>query len=464
MPSTRRKALSVVAPLPPSPLSRRADLSSPPVSPTQPPVPSPDVTRTLESQAPVEDEPIAELSASAAAPSADGDALKRAQVPESKAPETGPIDPPNDPSEAPAVDSTQAAEAKTLSAATQKTEQKVANPRSGSDIRAYLCFPAGSTGTPIIDRVLNDLRLSRHCFWLADTHLINANCVWRGDNSKSWVSTLQWKEGASIKQNDGEGDVVLGMIGMVSPEGCNAGPDAGFQIGWGAEKISKQKRTIKIVSPDPSTNISQERYNLQLEGAHRLVQQAMKSASKENGGITHCFVNQKDGFTRFRSPLFDPPQPMPDDGEYDATPDCSVEEDLPEGFGIDTWNMASPAVESAFRRSVDNGFRPRAFEAFNRYDKRIHPNQVNATLAGAVVLVYFTLERMRFPRDKGTRTEYQFYGNLVRVQVLKLGLLSKPAPKRKFMVHGYGPDDYHGSGNEPTGESAPKKPRIAAAV
>ncbi|KAG8795099.1 hypothetical protein FRC12_017891 [Ceratobasidium sp. 428] len=84
-------------------------------------------------------------------------------------------------------------------------------------------------------------------------------------------------------------------------------------------------------------------------------------------------------------------------------------------------------------------------------------------LAGAVVLVYFTLERMRFPRDKGTRTEYQFYGNLVRVQVLKLGSTSKPAPKRK-LIHGYGPDDFYGSEGGSTGEPAAKKPRIVGPV
>ncbi|KAG8795098.1 hypothetical protein FRC12_017890 [Ceratobasidium sp. 428] len=336
MPSTRRKALSVVTPLPPSPLSRRADLSSPPVFPTDPPVPSPDVTHTLESQVPVEDESTVELSVPATAALADSDVLEQTRVAESEAPESGPITPPHDPSEAPVADSTQALEAKGLSVVTRKTEQKTPKLRSSCSVHEYLCIPPGSTGTPFVDRVLNDLRLSRHCFWLADTHLINANCVWRGNSSKAWLSTLQWKEGACIKQNDGEGDVILGMIGMVSSEGCNAGANAGFQIGWGEEKINKLKRTIRVVSPDPSTNIPEACYNLQLEGTWRLVQQAMKSVSKENSGITHCFVNQKDNFMRFRSPLFAPPQPTPDDGEDDAIPDCLVEHDLPEGFGFDT--------------------------------------------------------------------------------------------------------------------------------
>jgi hypothetical protein len=124
--------------------------------------------------------------------------------------------------------------------------------------------------------------------------------------------------------------------------------------------------------------------------------------------------------------------------------------------------MSSPTVRSAFESVIRQGYEPQVTEAYTRLNRLIHPNNVTQTLSGAIVLVQCTLERMRLSRDKGRQIEYQFYANLVKVQVLKPAtpIRSAAATKRKF-AHSYGPNDGYGSDDQSAdGSNPPKKLRL----
>ncbi|KAG9110108.1 hypothetical protein FRC07_008229, partial [Ceratobasidium sp. 392] len=102
---------------------------------------------------------------------------------------------------------------------------------------------------------------------------------------------------------------------------------------------------------------------------------------------------------------------------------------------------------------------PQVLEAYDRNDKLIHPNDVVATLSGAIVVVFCTLERTRFPKNiKRPKPEYQFYANLVKVQIIKNAPPSKPTAgtKRKFVPSYRATDRF---GLDPSGEASPTKKR-----
>ncbi|KAG8794619.1 hypothetical protein FRC12_023117 [Ceratobasidium sp. 428] len=140
------------------------------------------------------------------------------------------------------------------------------------------------------------------------------------------------------------------------------------------------------------------------------------------------------------------------DEDEDSQSGCSKQpkEGLPEGYGFKTWNLSSE-TRAAFNHVIEQGHQPQLPEAYTRSNTLIHPNNANATLASAMVLVQCTLERMCFPtaKDRRPRTEFQFYANLVRVQVLKRAPLVRfvAAIKCKH-VHTYGPgDDFESDDN-----------------
>ncbi|KAG8795100.1 hypothetical protein FRC12_017892 [Ceratobasidium sp. 428] len=422
-----RKALPTASPLFASPISCLADLSAPHVLPSEPPAPLSDVVGVLAVGDPVDNEPVTELPVLVAVPSIEGDVLEGALVDV----EAEPVNSPGNSVEALVSGFTRTTEEKMLGVGIWAPQEEPSTYGEIGGPRTWFPPRIPSTGTPIIDRVLEDLRVSRYCFWLGDLPHVGCNCLWRGNSTRRNVSYLQWKDyGGDDDRKDGGGedcggDVMLGMIGMVSFEGNNTSPDAGWQPGFGSEKLYKYNRTLHIVLPDSKLNIPQACCLAQFEGAYGLVQGGMPP-----GGVAHCFVDREDGFMRFRSPIFTPALVVPDNGEYDTTHNSSLEDDnLPPGFGFDNWKMSSPLVEAHFRQVVDSGYKPQPFPAYNRFGKLIHPNQVSTTLAGAIVLVYFTLERIRYPKEKGVRTECQFYGNLVRLQVLKLAS-PKPVLKR----------------------------------
>ncbi|KAG8777502.1 hypothetical protein FRC12_000354 [Ceratobasidium sp. 428] len=480
MPSSSRRQRKVVH-TSPQPASPVPGLHTPPVSPASAIVPSPEPSPAVESQIPTEIQPTTKQPLSTTVASADDNVLVESGTQDEEttsadlsklsssltlenAPnkevedstQAGPINPPDNPFKPAVVDSPPVAEPKAHQETIRKSKERAAAQRS-SNPRVWLKTPMGPTGTRIIDHAVEDMRCSRHCLWLGDSTLINKCCEW---SNGSYISTLQYKENAPNKWEGGDGDALIGMIGMVSPEHLSAGSDAGWLKQWG--KLNKLKRALRLVLPGPESKIPEGWWGLQFGSAYRLVQDAVKPLNNEACGVTHCFVNQEDGYLRLRAPVFLPKQVVAQDAE-DGTEPTHTSEGLPEGFEMDTWSFSSEEVERAFYRTVDSGFEPQLLEAYTRFNRLIHPNEVNATISGAIVLVYCTLERMRLSRDDGKRAEFQFYANLVKLQVLKLAPPPVPTSVKRKLVHGYGPNDSSGSGDQ-SGESIAKKPRLVLAA
>lgn len=104
-------------------------------------------------------------------------------------------------------------------------------------------------------------------------------------------------------------------------------------------------------------------------------------------------------------------------------------------------------MRESFNQVIERGYEPQILEAYSRTHKLIHPNDVPAHLAGAVALVYCTLERAVFS-SRGNRSrstpEWQFYANLVKIQVL-----AQPAPPKSILstkrkrIPGYGAENQY---------------------
>ncbi|KAG8796134.1 hypothetical protein FRC12_004331 [Ceratobasidium sp. 428] len=320
---------------------------------------------------------------------------------------------------------------------------------------AQLEKPMASTGIRVLDDALEDLRLSRSCLWLGNYHLIFRNCRWvEGDRPS--MSTLQWKPDAPNKVADGEGDAVIGFLGMVSNDsGVPTGTDGGWVEGYGEPKLPKHKRVFRSVRPGSSSKIEKVLWDCQLQSALRIVENGCKGS--KNHKVTHCFANKVADYLRVRSPLFLPNTVPQEDDEDDAdpVPPAEEEDDIPKDFKYPTWNFNTDDIQAAFDRVVQRGFEPQVLPAFTRFNKLIHPNKVAVTLPGAIVLVYCTLERSEFNnKEKGGKTEFGFYANLVKVQVLKAAPPLRPisAIKRKFLPI-YGAHDAF--------QAPPKRVRLA---
>ncbi|KAG9125533.1 hypothetical protein FRC07_007229 [Ceratobasidium sp. 392] len=274
------------------------------------------------------------------------DALEPGDLEKVESSEINYLNPPDNPFKVKAdSDTPQVPKPGTLFAAIHKSRQAAASARAGSDPHVWLMTPMGKTGTPALDHALDDLRSSRYCLWMGDSHRILKNCAWV-DGEQPYTATLQWKPDSSSKIVHDEGDAILGFLGTVSSIGCTAGPEGGWQSLYGERKLNKQKRNFRT---------------------------------------------------------------------------------------------------------------PQVVEAYDRHDKLIHPNNVVATLSDAIVIVYCTLERTRFPKNiKRPQPEYQFYANLVKVQIIKNAPPPKPTAgiKRKF-VRSYGATDRFGL--DSSNEAAPDK-------
>ncbi|KAG8714747.1 hypothetical protein FRC09_017296 [Ceratobasidium sp. 395] len=276
------------------------------------------------------------------------------------------------------------------------------------------------------------------------------------------MSTLQWKANAPSRLVHDEGDAIIGFLGMVSTTGLTTGPEGGWQESYGQKKLSKQKRNFRLVYSGLSSNVPQIHWDTQLAGALRLVEDGCKASKSGSHEVTHCFVSKEAGYLRLRSPIFAPGIVAQADEEDQEDNSSSVSyEDIPRSCEFATWNLTSE-VQEAFERVIEQGFAPQVLEAYDRRDNLIHPNNVTATLSGAIVIVYCTLERMRFPNKNNTRnTEYQFYANLVKAQVIKNAPPLKPTSsiKRKF-IHSYGQTDSPTWDDQSDGSGSAKKMRL----
>ncbi|KAG9125818.1 hypothetical protein FRC07_006085 [Ceratobasidium sp. 392] len=385
---------------------------------------SPDKCSNLTS----EDVPSESATPSQADPLKHEDTVKPRQVEEAELSEINYMDPPDNPFKIKAVpDPVQPEQPNGLVRHIQKSRKKAAALRANGDPHLWLTIPSGHTGNPHLDHALDDLRASRYCLWLGDAHRILKNCTWI-NGEQTYMSTLQWKANAPSKLVHDEGDAIIGFLGMVSTTGLTTGPEGGWQESYGQKKLSKQKRNFRLVYSGLSSNVPQIHWDTQLGGALRLVDDGCKASKSGSHEVTNCFVNKEAGYLRLRSPIFAPGSVVQDDEEDDQRDDSSSVsyEDIPRSCEFATWKLTSE-VQEAFERIIEQGFAPQVIEAYDRHDKLIHPNNVTATLSGAIVIVYCTLERMRFPNKNNTRnTEYQFYATQRNRQILyRPGLVSR---------------------------------------
>ncbi|KAG8793843.1 hypothetical protein FRC12_001394 [Ceratobasidium sp. 428] len=333
--------------------------------------------------------------------------------------------------------------------AIQKSHEKAAAFGANGDPHLWLTIPMEQTGNPHLDHALDNLRCSRYCLWLGDAHRILKNCTWV-NGKQTYMSTLQWKANAPSRLVHNEGNTIIGFLGMVSTTGLTTGPKA---VG--------RNKTFALSIQD-SSNVPQIHWDTQLAGALRLVEDGCKVLKSGSHKVTHCFVSKEAGYLCLRSPIFAPgivAQADKEDQEDNSS--LVLYKDIPQSCEFATWNLTSE-VQEAFERVIEQGFAPQVLEVYDRRNNLIHPNNITATLSGAIVIVYCTLEQMCFPHKNNMRnTEYQFYANLMKAQVIKNAPPRKPTSsvKRKF-IHSYGQTDLPTWDNRSDGSGSAKKMRL----
>ncbi|KAF8593954.1 hypothetical protein BDV93DRAFT_565948 [Ceratobasidium sp. AG-I] len=321
----------------------------------------------------------------------------------------------------------------------------------------------------LLERAMNDLRVSRWVCWIAQARYTAEHGTWQSYGQAN-VHSLQWKHDSHDKPVGSNSTMLMGFIGKVLSDGSTMGPDGGWQASWGREKLHKQKRTFRIGAPGLENNVPPAFWESQWEGARLIVENARKLSGGGIGTMGNCFVEPDLGTIRVRTPIF---EPLTLGGEEGDSPDLPLEpeEDTPSSHRYATWALSEDSRD-AFDRVTARGYEPQTSEVYSCRHKLIHPNNVPAHLTGAIVLVYCTLERAIF-NSKGimkgrSPPEWQFFANLVKVQVLK-----QPSPAKSILsikrkdIHGYGPDDYSGSDSSgsagPSTRSAVRK-RVVMAV
>ncbi|KAG8793357.1 hypothetical protein FRC12_002951 [Ceratobasidium sp. 428] len=327
--------------------------------------------------------------------------------------------------------------------ATIEQDQQIAEARAanGDSLVPWLT-PAGYTGDELIDRTMNGLRDSKGgVLWLGDPHKIGQSCEWVSTGPRSKTSTLHWNKDSPNKPEGWESEAVFGFLGMVLADGMVVMPEAFWRKEYGENKINKLKRSLYTVDPGPTSKVPHTWFFRQIKGSSMLVENARRLPNGTIGGLSYCFVNRVAGSLRVRAPVFEPlapPEAYHDAGCLPPEPEA----DIPPSHRYATWDFSTEAIHEVFDRVVaTKTFEPQPLNAYNRYDKLIHPNDVVTTLPGAIVLVHCTLERSVFGKK-----DWQFYANLIKLQVLKLSTPVKlmSALKRKF-AHGYGPSGSSGS-------------------
>ncbi|KAG8691380.1 hypothetical protein FRC09_011639 [Ceratobasidium sp. 395] len=358
----------------------------------------------------------------------------------------------------------------TLRESLRSTRGTAALRQADSDPRILITTHMGRTGAPIVDRAVDDLRCSRYGLWMGNSYEILKNCSWVNNPERSSMATLQWRPNASSKLPHDEGDAVISFLGTVTVDGLNMGPDANYQLTWGTNKLYKAKRSLRAGYPGPSSNVPLSFWKTQFGGAAQLVENACKTSNDKQYEVSHSFVNKLEGFLRVRSPVFLPAgQSVQDPGDRDDTESGPASEagseciDVSKDYDFSTWNIDSPGVRDAFERLIEQGYEPQVVEAYTQSDRLIHPNNLTSTIAGAIVLVHCTLERMRFSKDNGAKAEFQFYANLVKVQILKSAAPAKPISNKRKHVHSYGPNDNYGPDGRSSDGAVSKRRKLISA-
>ncbi|QRV79432.1 hypothetical protein RhiJN_07447 [Ceratobasidium sp. AG-Ba] len=139
----------------------------------------------------------------------------------------------------------------------------------------------------------------------------------------------------------------------------------------------------------------------------------------------YCFLEDDQGSLKARSAIF----------QKNGSP---WESDTPEGYQYSTWDIPV-TIRTMFDGVRSNNYTPRVLEAYDAFDRLIHPNDVAQRLIGSVVLVTCTLEKILFKGQKVGGRKWQIYANAVKIQIvatdpsaaLPIASSSKSAMKRK---------------------------------
>ncbi|CAE6426477.1 unnamed protein product [Rhizoctonia solani] len=327
----------------------------------------------------------------------------------------------------------------------RRAARAAASQSTSSSNNPLLVPTDNGTGFPVLDRVMNDLECSIKAYWIGQPEVIEENCHWVQDGYKPNF-VLRYKEDAVVQPEGYEphAPAVIAWVGRVSGDGSTLTPEAGYSVNFEFGDASKRKWITAVSRPPPEMRMPQVFWTSQMTGATSFIDSGRRAMDgKELLDVGYSFFDNTVGGLRARSPVFLPyhiPVPGSDDGDDFTVPER--EAGVPEQFRFATWKFASNAVKTAFREVVERGFDPQLFEAYDSRDERIHINDVQATLANAMVCVFCTMEKALFRgRAQPGGKAWQFYANLVKVQVLKRPLAIASAPRKRPMIKGYKEDD-----------------------
>ncbi|CCO35594.1 hypothetical protein RSOLAG1IB_10354 [Rhizoctonia solani AG-1 IB] len=325
----------------------------------------------------------------------------------------------------------------------------VLGPPTSSSINPFLVPSDNGTGFPILDRVMNDLDLSVKAYWIGHPETIEENCQWVQDGFKPNF-TLRYKEDATVKPESYEPNApaIIGWIGRVSADGSTITPEAGYNVNFDSGDISKRKWVVAVSQPQPEMQIPRVFWSSQMDGAKAFIDYGRHAIEGNKPlDVGHSFFDNIIGGLRVRSPVFLPYYiPVPDSDDQDNIEVPEREADVPPEFRFATWRFPSPSVRTAFCGVIDRGFDPQLLEAYDGRDERIHINNVQAMLANSVVCVFCTMEKTLFRgKSQPNGKAWQFYANLVKVQVLKRPMAIAPMPRKRRIIKGYteGGDNGH---------------------
>jgi hypothetical protein len=95
-------------------------------------------------------------------------------------------------------------------------------------------------------------------------------------------------------------------------------------------------------------------------------------------------------------------------------------------------------VKHLFEDLISQGHDPQILNAYNQQNNLLHLNHIYPALKSSIAYVYLSLEKQMFHGScyPGGQA-WQFYVNLIKVQVMQPSVPVKPVVMKQAEVHGY---------------------------